>query len=99
MSYDYHGSWENLTGQNSPLKPRSISPSGLLNQNASINGWIESGASASKLLLGIAFYGRSFTLTDNANAGLASPASGAGTAGPYTQQAGILDYLEVYRFI
>lgn len=94
MSYDYHGSWESVTGQNSPLYSESVSP-GLLNQNASIHGWITSGASATKLLLGIAFYGRSFTLTDNANAGLGSSTTGAGTAGPYTQQAGILDYLEV----
>lgn len=97
MSYDYHGSWENVTGQNSPLYPSSVNSNGLLNQNASIYGWIANGATTSKLLLGIAFYGHSFTLADNANTALGAPTTGPGTAGPYTNQSGILDYLEVYQ--
>lgn len=95
MSYDYHGSWENKTGQNSPLYPSSIISNDLLNQNASIHGWMANGATTSKILLGIAFYGRSFTLANSADVTLGAPSIGPGTAGPYTNQAGVLDYLEV----
>lgn len=44
--------------------------------------------------MGIPFYGVSYNLTTK-NTSLYAPASGAGIAGPYTQQNGYLGYNEV----
>ncbi|KAI4468382.1 chitinase [Holotrichia oblita] len=96
MTYDLHGAWETVTGHNAPLYPRS-SESGTartLNVDSSITGWIERGASPEKLILGIPTYGRSFTVSGS-NKGLNAPASGPGTAGSCTGEAGYLGYNEI----
>lgn len=95
MSYDYHGDYDGVTGQNSPLYASSVDTNLQLNQDASINAWIRAGASPQKLLLGVALYGRSFTLSNVNNNKVGSPTSGPGVAGPYTLESGILSYLEV----
>lgn len=95
MSYDYHGAYDGVTGQTSPLYASSADTNSQLNQHASISAWISAGASPEKLLMGIALYGRSFTLSNVSNNKVGSPTSGPGTAGPYTQESGMLSYLEV----
>lgn len=40
-------------------------------------------------------YGRSFTLTNPSQNGIGAPTAGAGNAGPYTSQMGMLGYNEV----
>lgn len=51
------------------------------------------------MILGIPLYGRSWTLADpNAN-GVGAPATGAGNAGQYSQQAGSLTYYEICQKI
>ena len=57
--------------------------------------WISKGASPSKMIMGIPFYGRSFTLSDDSYNGMMSPAPRAGNPGPITQSAGIMSYNEV----
>jgi chitinase len=64
-------------------------------QDFVIKYWIEKGAPKDKLNLGIATYGRSFTLQSATNNGVGVPAKGAGKPGPYTQQGGYLGYNEV----
>lgn len=56
--------------------------------------YAEKGADKSKLVMGIPTYGQSFTLHDQSNTGLNSPAS-KGSAGKYTRAAGFLAYNEV----
>lgn len=97
MSYDYHGSYDGITGQTSPLYASNVDTNVELNQNASINAWIRAGASPQKLLLGIALYGRSYTLSNANDNKVGATISGAGAAGPYTLEAGILSYLEVKK--
>lgn len=67
-------------------------------QDASVTLWLNNGAIASKLLLGIGAYGKSFTLTSTDNVGTGASVSGAGSAGTYTQEAGTLAYYEVRYF-
>lgn len=98
MTYDLHGSYDEVTGHNAPLYASSIDTtySALeLNIDAAITNWINQGANASKITLGIPFYGRSFTLSNTDNVALGAPTSGAGVAGPYTQEAGFLGYNEI----
>ncbi|XP_074603802.1 chitotriosidase-1-like [Brevipalpus obovatus] len=97
MTYDYHGGWERLTGHNAPLFPRpdETGSNALLNVNFSINYWISRGASPSKIVMGMATYGRSFTLAKEENNGLYADAPQKGQAGPYTREAGSLGYNEI----
>ena len=101
MAYDYHGSWNQRTGHNSPLFARNEQTGDqlTLNQEASVNAWIELGAPAEKLVLGLAMYGRTFTLKTKKMNGMNAPASDAGKAGPYTQAAGFLSYFEVCKLL
>jgi chitinase len=65
-------------------------------QDFAINYWIQKGAPKDKLNLGIATYGRSFTLQNARNNGVGAPAKGAGKPGPYTEEEGYLSYIEVH---
>ncbi|XP_008291578.1 acidic mammalian chitinase-like [Stegastes partitus] len=100
MTYDYHGSWEKVTGHNSPLYQSPLDAGSIAhhNINSSISHWISLGASAEKLLLGFSTYGRTFRLTSGAN-GLGAPANGPADEGPYTRTAGFWSYYEVCDFI
>jgi chitinase len=64
MSYDFHGSWDEKTGHNSPLYGRAGEPEKdkYWNINSSIHIWIEKGCPTRKLNLGMSAYGRSFSM-------------------------------------
>lgn len=97
MTYDLNGAWDPYTGLNSPLYPRS-SESGTaaqLNIDWAMKYWVAGGASRAKLTVGLATYGRCFTLTSTANVGLGAPARGPCMAGSYTREAGFLSYYEI----
>jgi chitinase len=58
----------------------------------------KNGAPKEKLIMGMPMYGQSFTLASSSNNGLNAAATGAGNAGPFTRQAGMLAYNEIcYR--
>lgn len=97
MTYDYHGSWDNITGCNTPLRaePNDTETNLSMNVEYSINYWLQLGAPAEKLILGLASYGRSFTLQDTQHNSVNQPIMGPGTAGPYTREPGSLGYNEI----
>lgn len=95
MTYDLHGSWETKTGHNSPLFPRS-SETGTerqLNTKWAAEYWVSLGAPKSLLNIGLATYGRSFTLRTSST-GMGAP-TGPPRAGRYTGEAGFLSYYEI----
>lgn len=55
---------------------------------------MEKGTPPNKLVIGLATYGRHFTLRDQSQFYMGAPASGAGTPGPMTKEAGLLAYYE-----
>ncbi|CAF4641479.1 unnamed protein product [Rotaria sp. Silwood2] len=66
------GAWDNVTGINAPLYGRNSSEEddddgGWKNVNTSIHYWLSKGCSPNKLNLGLALYGRSFTLGNDSN--------------------------------
>jgi len=99
MAYDYHGSWNSFIGFNSPLYPRSSEKGDrrLLNQQATVDTWIEGGCPPSKLVLGLGMYGRTFKLKQKKNADVKpySTSKGAGSPGNYTASHGFLSYYEI----
>lgn len=92
MTYDFHGAWEMVTGQNSPLYDRN-------NDNFSISDavdkWISDGFPRHKLNIGLAAYGRGWTLVSASNNSVGAPCSGPSPAQPYTREAGVISYYEV----
>ncbi|XP_060714214.1 chitinase, acidic.1 [Tachysurus vachellii] len=100
MTYDYHGSWEKVTGHNSPLFKSSLDQGthAQHNINATVSYWMSKGAPAEKLLLGFPTYGRTFHLTTSLT-GLGAPTNGPADAGPYTRDPGYWSYYEVCNFV
>lgn len=101
MTYDFHGSWEGYTGENSPLYkfPTDTGSNAYLNVDYVMNYWKNSGAPAEKLIVGFPTYGHTFILSNPSNTGIGAPTSGAGPAGPYTRQSGFLAYYEICTFL
>lgn len=97
MSYDLHGAWEATTGINAPLYARkgASANEAKLTVDASIKYWLQQGAPAEKLVLGVPFYGRAFTLQNKDQHGVGAPTTGPGVAGPFTREKGMLGYNEI----
>ncbi|XP_059509349.1 acidic mammalian chitinase-like isoform X1 [Stegostoma tigrinum] len=100
MTYDYHGSWEKVTGHNSPLYRGSTDRGQFIYYNVkfTMNYWRENGAPAEKLIVGFPTYGRTFTLSTS-QTGVGAPASGPGQAGAVTRKAGYWSYYEICQFL
>ena len=92
MSYDFHGTWEPRTNHHSALFDSPNDPSTgdvrFYNSNDAVEAFLARGVPASKLNLGIGFYGRGWTNVPNVNNGLYQ--SGSAAAGTY--EAGNEDY-------
>ncbi|CAC5375850.1 E3.2.1.14 [Mytilus coruscus] len=96
MSYDLHGSWQSTTGHNSPLFPKSneYGDQRYLNIDYVAKYWNSSGAPKEKLIIGLATYGRTFTLSGS-QTGIGAAASGPGIKGQYTRESGFMSYYEI----
>jgi len=66
-------------------------------QDWAANYWVQLGAPKDKLVIGLATYGRCFTLADPAQNGLGAPVVGPCKNGTYTREAGFLSYYEVKK--
>ncbi|XP_021340846.1 chitinase-3-like protein 1 isoform X2 [Mizuhopecten yessoensis] len=96
MTYDLHGGWETKTGHNSPLfKGRwETGSDAYLNLAWASRYWAKMGVPKEKLNIGLAVYGRSFTLTDPSNVAVGAPAK-KGNGGKFTREQGFLSYYEI----
>jgi chitinase len=71
MTYDYHGDWENGSNYNAPLYADPQDPySFKSNVNSTVSAFLKAGVPSNKLVVGIPFYGRSWTNCSTANHGL-----------------------------
>ncbi|XP_029640998.1 chitinase-3-like protein 1 [Octopus sinensis] len=97
MAYDFHGSWNKITGFKSPLYARKndLRYEKELSQEWSIEYWIKLGAPKNKLVLGMTAAGNTYTLKNATKHGLGAPVEKAGEKGPYTKQEGFLSYYEI----
>jgi len=101
MSYDLNGSWNSYTGINAPLYRRGAETGSAIQMNVdwAVQYWLAGGCARNKLVVGLATYGRSFTLTNANNNGLGAAASGGGRPGTATGESGFLAYFEVCQLI
>lgn len=79
MTYDYHGPWDDSSNHNAPLYADSKDPSRANagnNIDAVVDQYLKSGVPADKLVLGVPFYGRSWTSCGPANQGLYQDCNG-----------------------
>ncbi|XP_014432648.2 acidic mammalian chitinase-like [Pelodiscus sinensis] len=100
MTYDFHGGWERFTGHNSPLYAGSADQGDFkyFNCKFAMEYWHSNGVPAEKLVMGFPTYGRTFRLTGS-DTSVGAPASGAGSSGPYTREAGFWAYYEICTFL
>lgn len=68
-------------------------------QDYSAREWVKQGAPKEKLMIGMPTYGRSFSLVDSTKFDIGAPASGGGSSGKYTAEAGFMSYYEVCDFL
>jgi chitinase len=88
QGYDFHGSWETRTNQQSSIRVPAGAPDNpdFSLQNA-INAWTSAGAPRQQLVLGLPYYGQGWTGTTGS--GLFAPATGPAQG---TFAAGTEDY-------
>jgi chitinase len=98
MSYDYHGGWEKNLGHNAPFinRPDETDELSLVfNVNYTIHYWLKLGADPKKMVMGIPFYGRAWTLSAPDKVNLHDPAKGMSPASFISGEEGVMGYNEV----
>lgn len=99
MSYDFHAytRFTPLTGLNAPLFARRSEGLYLatLNVDYTVRMYEDKGLRLSKIVVGIPTYGHSFTLVNEENTKVGSPALGFGNLG----RLGFVDYPDICKFL
>ncbi|KAJ6032574.1 hypothetical protein N7540_003306 [Penicillium herquei] len=96
MSYDIHGTWDG----NNPYTSAVVQPHTNLSEiTEGLDLLWRNNISPSKVVLGEAFYGRSFTLSDSSCTKPGCSFSGGGTEGKCTATSGILSNAEIQQII
>uniref|UniRef100_A0A3Q3JFP9 Acidic mammalian chitinase n=1 Tax=Monopterus albus TaxID=43700 RepID=A0A3Q3JFP9_MONAL len=100
LTFDFHGCWENVTGHHSPLYQGSKDKGDKIYSNTdyAMRYWRDQGAPTQKLNLGLAAYGRAFTLS-SASTDVGAPVSGPGEDGCYTEKDGFWAYYETCLYL
>ncbi|CAO2636962.1 Chitinase-3-like protein 1, partial [Lemmus lemmus] len=100
MTYDFHGAWRQTTGHHSPLfrGQKDTSSDRFSNVDYAVGYMLRLGAPASKLVMGIPTFGKSFTLASS-EMGVGAPVSGPGLPGRFTKEGGVLAYYEICDFL
>ncbi|WP_409291232.1 glycoside hydrolase family 18 protein [Peribacillus sp. SCS-37] len=93
MTYDFHGSWEKVSGHNAPLFADPLDPSDGLNGDTAVNLYLEAGVPSEEIVLGIPFYGKGWDGCENKRSGEYQACNGPSKEG--TWEASIFDYTDI----
>ncbi|RUS91483.1 hypothetical protein EGW08_000807, partial [Elysia chlorotica] len=101
MSFDFHGPQDPATAHGSPLRAGrwERGSAGSLNLEKAAEFYANKGAPKDRLVLGIPFHGKTFTLKDEQLNAFGSPSKGPGEMGDYSQEPGTLYYYEICKMI
>jgi chitinase len=97
MNYDYTGPWSQTTGFIAPLFGNPTDPHHSNSIEKSIASYIAAGVPAEKLLMGVPFYGYSWTAVDHTNNGLFQAGHGAHGDEPYRYIRTVTANSPIYR--
>jgi chitinase len=90
QGYDYHGSWDPLTNQQSAVRDSDADPTTpKFSSQVVVDAHLQRGAQRDKIVLGVPYFGRGWTGVTNQNNGLFQPATGPA---PATYEPGSEDY-------
>jgi chitinase len=98
MAYDFHGGWELATNFNAPMAATAADPSADpvvksgFNVGSAVAGYLAAGVPASKLVLGVPFYGHGWAGVPATNDGLYQKAT---SIPPGSWEAGKFDYKDL----
>jgi chitinase len=101
QGYDFHGSWEGRTNQQSSLRvPPGAPDNPDFSVDVAVRGWLDRGAPRNKLVLGIPYYGQGWTGVTGGGTGLFNLATGpaAGTFAAGSEDYKVLKTLEAKGF-
>ena len=94
MAYDFHGGWDDVTGPHSALHSKDG-----LNTEHALDLYLAAGVPSSKIVCGLPLYGRAWTLQKTGRIEYGVKASGLAKPGVCTQEAGVLNQMEIKNLI
>lgn len=92
MSYDFHGSWDPITGHNAPMKVGSKDTARGFSITDSVDSYLNAGFPSQKLVLGLPLYGRGWENVSITQNGLYQNATNASVG---TWEKGVFDYTDI----
>ncbi|UKZ58865.1 uncharacterized protein TrAtP1_000187 [Trichoderma atroviride] len=95
MSYDLHGVWDSTN----PIGSQVLAHTNLTEIDLALDLFWRAEIDPSNIVLGLAFYGRTFNLKSSSCWKPGCPFGGPGDAGPCTDTAGILSYREIQTIL
>ena len=92
MSYDFHGSWDPITGHNAPMTVGPKDSAAGFSITDAVDSYLKAGFPAAKLVLGVPFYGRGWENVGPNGSGLYQPGTAASVG---TWEKGVFDYSDI----
>ncbi|CAB4996735.1 unannotated protein [freshwater metagenome] len=92
MSYDFHGSWDPITGHNAPMTVGPKDTAAGFSITDAVDSYLKAGFPAAKLVLGVPFYGRGWENVGPNGSGLYQPGTAASVG---TWEKGVFDYSDI----
>lgn len=97
MNYDYDGPWSAHTGFVAPLFPSVLTPHDHSSIENSINAYRNAGVPLHKMLMGLPFYGYSWTRVEETNHGLFQEGDSVREDAPYHAIRALTEPFEAFR--